>query len=151
MDIKNSHLHCQQSAPLPLSSPRDAAFRSLAYKRYHDTPLYLEWAPQGILQVSPEPTTAPHRLELKPKPQSHFSIPSRMCKRNHPHHRPRNRQPKTPPCPGKHYTRRLRVMLTPTTLRLVILCCNVHLNPNACPTRPVTNSYSHSNQPLPQS
>ncbi|XP_027331043.1 multiple RNA-binding domain-containing protein 1 isoform X2 [Abrus precatorius] len=30
-----------------------AAFRGLAYKRYRDAPLYLEWAPANILSLSP--------------------------------------------------------------------------------------------------
>lgn len=32
-----------------------AAFRGLAYKRYKDAPLYLEWAPENILTPSPTP------------------------------------------------------------------------------------------------
>lgn len=32
-----------------------AAFRGLAYKRYKDAPLYLEWAPSNILSLDPAP------------------------------------------------------------------------------------------------
>ncbi|XP_057970697.1 multiple RNA-binding domain-containing protein 1 isoform X2 [Malania oleifera] len=36
-----------------------AAFRNLAYKRYKDAPLYLEWAPGDILSQSPKPDSDP--------------------------------------------------------------------------------------------
>ncbi|KAI4372643.1 hypothetical protein MLD38_010847 [Melastoma candidum] len=38
-------------------SGASAAFRGLAYKRYKDAPLYLEWAPANVLQPSSEKNT----------------------------------------------------------------------------------------------
>ncbi len=45
---------------------RRAAFKGLAYKRYHEVPLYLEWAPRDIWE-SPAPVTATAAAALASK------------------------------------------------------------------------------------
>jgi multiple RNA-binding domain-containing protein 1 len=41
-----------------LSNEAKTAFRSLAYTRLHDTPLFLEWAPEGIFEGPPASAAA---------------------------------------------------------------------------------------------
>jgi len=56
-------------------APADArrAFRALAFKRLHHVPLYLEWAPAGVLAAAPPP--AARRPVRRARWPHHFTAP----------------------------------------------------------------------------